>query len=394
MNLRSLFLRHVAQTSDAPMLLEIERGKGVNLFDSAGKSYMDLISGISVSNLGHAHPEVVKAIQEQSVKYAHTLVYGEFVMSPQVQLAEFLSKLLPNTLDVTYFTNSGSEAVEGAVKLAKKYTGRANTISCKNAYHGSSHGAMSLMGSETFKQGYRPLVPGNTIIEFNNYDDLDCIDKNVACVIMEVVQGEAGVILPLSGYLQAVRERCKEVGALLIFDEIQTGLGRTGKMFAFEHYNVVPDILLLAKSLGAGLPLGAFISSREIMKVLSHDPPLGHITTFGGNAICCAAALAALKVVCNKKLYEAEIKAQRFLKALSHPAIEMIRHKGLFMAIQLDSFENVKAVIHQALEQGLIIDWFLFANDCLRLVPPLIISEEEIDLACKKLNLSLSEVYG
>ncbi len=394
MNLRSLFLRHVAQTSDAPMLLEIEKGEGVYLLDASGKSYIDLISGISVSNLGHAHPKVVEAIADQASKYAHTLVYGEFVMSPQVELATYLTGLLPDPLNVVYFTNSGSEAVEGALKLAKKYTGRSNTISCKNAYHGSSSGAMALMGSEEFKQGYRPLIPGNRLIEYNNYEDLEFIDESVACVVMEVVQAEAGVILPLSGYLKAVRQRCDEVGALLVFDEIQTGLGRTGKLFAFEHYNVKPDIILLAKSLGGGLPLGAFIASSEIMGVLSHDPPLGHITTFGGNAICCAAALAAIKVVCDEKLYDVESKTKYFLDSLSHSAIEMVRQKGLFMAIQLDEFKNVKKVIDHALEKGLIIDWFLFADDCLRLAPPLIISEDQIAVACQKINESLSAVYG
>lgn len=383
---RQLFLRHVAQTSDAPMALEIEKAEGMYLYSTDGKKYMDLISGIAVSNLGHRHPNVLKAINEQSEKYLHTLVYGEFVLSPQVKLATLLAELLPENLNCCYFVNSGAEATEGALKLSKRYTGRPNIVAFKNAYHGSTIAAMSLMSDEYFTQAFRPLLPGIRHLNFNNLNDLEQIDNTCACVIVETVRAEGGVEKPNSGYLQALRKRCDETGTLLIFDEIQVGCGRTGSMFAFEQYNVIPDILLLAKGFGGGMPIGTFISSHEIMQVLTHDPVLGHITTFGGHPMSAAAALATMQTL--KDEYSTLIKPipekeKLFLELLSNsPHIKEIRSAGLFMAVELENFDRIMAVIKECIKNGLITDWFLFNSHSLRIAPPLIISEEEIRWAC------------
>ncbi|HNM31693.1 MAG TPA: aspartate aminotransferase family protein, partial [Chitinophagales bacterium] len=331
---RQLFLQNIAQTSDAPLALEIEKGQGVYLYDIFGKQYLDLISGIGVSALGHCHPKIVEAIQGQATKYTHTMVYGEFVQAPQVQLAKTLTDVLPTNLSSVYFTNSGTEATEGAMKLAKRYTGRTEIISCFKSYHGSTQGALSLNGDEYFKSNYRPLLPDTRQIRYNNWEDIALITTQTAAIFLEPVQAEAGVIVPDKDYLLAVRKRCNETKTLLVFDEIQTGCGRTGNLFRFQTENVVPDILLVGKAFGGGLPLAAFISSNSIMQVLQNNPILGHITTFGGNALCCAAGLASLQEIIDQKLYfEVAQKAQLFIELLQHPAIQKINSCGLLMAV-------------------------------------------------------------
>lgn len=380
---RQLFFDNIAQTSPFPLQLQIEKAEGLYLYDEHGKSYMDMIAGISVSCLGHCHPAVVNAVKEQAGQYMHTLVYGEFILSPQVKLASLLSSKLPENLQNIYFLNSGTEATEGAMKLAKKHTGRFEIISCKNAYHGSTQGAAGLMSSETYKRPFRPLLPGINHIRFNNFDDLKSITSHTACVIMEVVQAEAGIITPLNGYLQAVRERCTQTGTLLIFDEIQTGFGKTGKLFAFQKYGVVPDVLLLGKAMGGGMPLAAFISSKKIMSSLMENPVLGHISTFGGHPVNCAAGLATLETILSENLPEQVFdKEELFLQLLKHPAIKQIRNSGIMMAIELDSNESVMKAIQFCLQKGLITDWFLFNDVSLRLCPPLTITNAEIRKAC------------
>ena len=391
---RQLFLQHVAQTSDAPLGLEIEKAEGVYLYDTSGKKYIDLISGIGVSALGHCHPKVVEAIQNQAAKYAHTMVYGEFIQAPQVQLAKYVCDLLPQNLDTVYFTNSGTEATEGAMKLAKRFTQRTEIISCYNSYHGSTQGALSLNGDEYFKSNYRPLLPDTRQIRYNNFEDINLITKKTAAIFLEPVQAEAGVIVPDKSYLQTVRDRCIETGTLLVFDEIQTGCGRTGNLFRFQTENVIPDILLVGKAFGGGLPLAAFISSKEIMQVFQNNPVLGHITTFGGNAICCAAGLASLQEIEQQKLYgSVEKKSALFVELLSHAAIKKINSCGLIMAVYLDNFENLRKVINECLANGLITDWFLFASNCMRIAPPLIITEDEIKDACAIIRNALDKVY-
>lgn len=386
MNLRQLFLRHVAQTNDIPLQLEIERAEGCYLFDPKGEKYLDLISGISVSSLGHCHPEVVKAIKEQADKYLHTLVYGEYVLSPQVQLANLMTNHLPPQLDSVYFVSSGSEATEGAMKLAKRTTGRSKIIACRNAYHGSTQGAASLMSPTDFTQAFHPLLPGIQHIEFNNEADLDKIDCQTACVVIETVQAESGVTLPKDNFLQKLRKKCDYVGALLVFDEIQVGFGRTGSLWAFEKYGVIPDILLLAKAMGGGMPIGAFVASKNLMHELTYDPPLGHITTFGGHPVSCAAGLATLKVLLQENYIEEVYRKEAlFHKLLVHPAIKEVRSAGLLMAVEVADFETMRKIQLKCIEAGLITDWFLFNEKSLRLSPPLIISDEQIQFACETL---------
>jgi len=380
---RELFKQHVAQTSYFPLALEIERAEGCYMYDVSGKKYLDLISGISVSNLGHRHPAVSAAVKNQLDKYMHLMVYGEYVQSPQVQLAKLLSSVLPSALDSVYFVNSGAESVEGALKLAKRYTGRTQLISFKNAYHGSTHGALSVMGDERLKQAFRPLLPDVYHLDFNDVKALENITHKTAAVIVEPVQGEAGVVLPASGFLLKLRERCTEVGAMLIVDEIQTGYGRTGKLFAFEHYGILPDILCLAKGMGGGMPIGAFISSKKIMSSLAENPELGHITTFGGHPVCCAAGLATLQTLISEKLADSvEQKGKLFLERLKHPLIREVRAKGLLIAVEFDSFETNKRIIDACIHSGVIVDWFLFNMKSMRIAPPLIITETEIINAC------------
>ncbi|HPD96463.1 MAG: aspartate aminotransferase family protein [Bacteroidales bacterium] len=387
MGLRQQFLNHVAQTSESPLMLEIEKAEGVFLFGPNNKKYFDLISGVSVSNVGHGNPKVIEAIKNQVDSYTHLMVYGEIVQKPQVELAVKLKSLLPDTLDSTYFVNSGSEAIEGAIKLAKRYTGRSGMVAFINAYHGSSIGALSVMGCEEQKRSYRPLMPGVTHINFNNFDDLSLITEETAGVIIEPIQGEGGIRIAQYDYLQELRKRCNEVGALLIFDEVQTGLGRTGKMFALEHYNVVPDILVLAKALGGGMPLGAFIASKNVMSSFCTDPVLGHITTFGGHPVSCAASLAAIKVLEDEHLIEAvNRKEQIFRKALEgHKLVKEIRSKGLIMAIELGSADKVNAILRLGLERGFLLDYFLFCDSAFRIAPPLTITDEECEVASQLL---------
>jgi len=382
--LRQLFLANNAQTTDFPLLLEFERAEGIYMYDAVGKPYIDLISGIGVSSLGHSNPYVIKAIKEQLDKYMHLMVYGEYVQTPQVRFAEKLISVLPPQLNSVYFVNSGAEAVEGALKLAKRYTGRHNIISCYDSYHGSTNGALSVMGNEEYKQAYRPLLPGVNFIRFNHVEELALITEETACVIIETLQGEAGIRVPDKAYMQALRKRCTETGTLLILDEIQAAFGRTGKLFAFEHFDIVPDILLLAKALGGGMPVGAFISSNQIMGALKENPILGHITTFGGHPVCCAGGLAALEVLLNEKLVEeVEAKEKLFRELLVHPAIKEVRGKGLMLAVELESFDLNKKIIDRCIENGVVVDWFLHCSNSMRIAPPLIITHDEIRKACK-----------
>ncbi len=381
---RQLFLNSVAQTSDSPLMLEIEKAEGIYLYGVNGEKYIDLISGISVSNIGHRNPLVVEAIKTQLDRYMHLMVFGEYVQSPQVLLAEKLKETLPSKLDSVYFVNSGTEATEGALKLAKRYTGRTEIISFKNAYHGSTNGALSLMGDEYFKQAYRPLLPGIKFIEFNQLEGLDIISEKTAAVIVETIQGEAGIRIPTEHYLKALRTKCSETGALLILDEIQAGFGRTGKFWAFEHFGIEPDILLTSKGMGGGMPIGAFIAPKEIMNVLMNDPVLGHITTFGGHPVCCAASLATIEVILNEGLMQGIAhKEKLFHDLLKHPSILQVRSKGLLIAVEFESYEVLKPIIDRAIKKGVITDWFLFCNNSMRIAPPLIITEEEIKEVCR-----------
>jgi len=373
-------------------MIEVVRAEGVFMFGPDGKKYYDLISGVSVSNTGHSHPKVIEAVKKQADSYMHLMVYGEMIQSPQVKYAERLVSVLPPDLDTCYFVNSGSEAVEGALKLAKRYTGRSRIISFKNAYHGSTHGALSIQGSEIFRNAFRPLLPDTFQIDFNDADALEIIDDKTACVIIEPVQGEAGIIQPEDGFLEKIRNRCTKKGALLIFDEIQTGFGRLGHMFAIDRYGIVPDILLLAKALGGGMPLGAFISSNRIMSALVSDPPLGHITTFGGHPVSCAAGLASLNVLTEEKLIEkCSVKSTLFKKELIHPLISEVRGEGLLLAVQLKHPEYVKYIVSKAPDFGLILDYFLFCDNAFRIAPPLVISEVEISDACIQLRKLLDD---
>lgn len=399
--LRELFFQHVAQTSSLPLGINIHRAEGVFLYSreqgEAGiteKRYIDLISGVSVSNVGHAHREVIDAIKEQVEKYSHLMVYGELIQAPQVLHAQLLTSLLPATLNSVYYVNSGSEANEAALKLAKRVTGRRELISCYNAYHGSSHGALSMMSSEEFKNSFRPLLPCVNHIEFNNPATLDRITPETAAVLIEPVQGEGGVRIPGKGFLEALRKKCDETGALLIFDEVQTGFGRTGKMFAFEKYGVVPDILTLAKALGGGMPLGALAASGTLMKAWQSDPVLGHITTFGGHPVSCAAALAALKILLREQwITEVEEKSLRFVKALErHPQVKEIRAAGLLIAVDLKDAQKAKDILYLLLEEGVLTDWFLFQPTSFRIAPPLCISGEEIELAVAAIKRALDRL--
>ena len=392
---REFFLQHQAQTSEFPLALEFERAEGCYLYDTHGKAYLDLISGISVSNLGHGNKHVADAIIKQVNSHMHLMVYGEFIQAPQARLAKKLTSLLPDTLNCVYFVNSGAEATDGALKLAKRVTERSKIVACRKAYHGSTHAALSLNSEEVYKNRFRPLLPDIHFIDFNNTQQLDCIDEKTACFIVEVVASEQGYIPANPEFLETARKRCSENCALLIFDEIQTGFGRTGKMFAFEHYNIAPDILLLGKALGAGMPMGAFISSQRMMNTLAKEPVLGHITTFGGHPVCCSAALAGIEELeQNNYTHEVDAKATLFKQRLIHPAIRQINGKGLMMSMQFDSFEQNKAIIDQCMNDGLIVDWFLFAADSLRITPPLSITRDEIEHACDVLLRNIKLVTG
>ncbi|HRG52398.1 MAG TPA: aspartate aminotransferase family protein [Bacteroidia bacterium] len=381
---RQLFLNHVAQTSETPLALEIERAEGVYLIDHSGKKYIDLISGISVSNVGHRHPRVVQAIQQQLDKYMHLMVYGEYIQTPQVKLASLLTQALPANLNSIYFVNSGAEAIEGAMKLSKRCTGRTEIISFKNAYHGSTHGSLSIMGSEEFKNAFRPLLPDVRQLGFNDFSQLSEITERTACVFVEPIQGEAGAIVPQGDFLKQLSARCKAVGALLVADEIQTGFGRTGKLFGFEHFEFTPDIICIAKGMGGGMPIGAFVSSKELMHSLTNNPILGHITTFGGHPVCCAASIAVIEVLKDENLIVTVAKKEELIRALLiHPKIKSINGKGLLLAVEFESFEQNKKIIDKCIEAGVITDWFLFNSHSMRIAPPLTITEEEIKVACE-----------
>jgi acetylornithine/succinyldiaminopimelate/putrescine aminotransferase len=393
MNIRSQFLNHLAQTSDAPLALDIVKAHGNYLYDRAGKAYLDLIGGISVCNVGHTHPKVVAAIQKQAADYLHVMVYGELIQSPQVDYASQLAHLLPDPLNAVYFTNSGSEATEGAIKLARRVTSKTEIVAAHKSYHGSTLGALSVMGDEYWRNAFRPLLPGVWHHDYNSDAFLNAINNNTACVIIESIQAESGVCMPNKAWIQSIRKKCSELGALLIVDEIQTGFGRTGKMWGFEHSEIIPDIVLLGKALGGGMPLGAFVAAKEHMQQLSNNPVLGHITTFGGHPVSCAAGIAALEVLLEEKLIEQiEEKSNLFLKELQHEKIKQVRAKGLLIAIELESSEFVLASIQGCLENNLFSDWFLFAPYCIRIAPPLTITIEEIMLACTNIKQVLSSL--
>jgi acetylornithine/N-succinyldiaminopimelate aminotransferase len=381
MNQRELFLRHLAQTSPAPLALEIVQADCCTLYDASGKEYIDLIGGISVANTGHRHPDVIAAIQKQLDAYLHIMVYGEFVEAPQVQYAQLLTAHLPASLNSVYFTNSGSEAVEGAMKLAKRVTGRTQIIGFNQSYHGSTQGALSVMGDEYWRNAFRPLLPDVLHLPYNSFESLDCITEQTACVIAETVQAEAGIIVPSMQWMQALRKKCSDTGALLVLDEIQAGFGRTGKLWGFEHFNIVPDILLLGKALGGGMPLGAFIANRQLMDTFTKNPVLGHITTFGGHPVCCAAGMAAMKVL-PAMIETVAAKEKLFQSLLQHNRIKAFRSFGLWMAVEFDSFETNKKIIDACIAAGVLTDWFLFAPNCLRISPPLMIGERQIERAC------------
>jgi acetylornithine/N-succinyldiaminopimelate aminotransferase len=386
------FLKYVAQTSPSPDGFEVSRGEGIYLFDQAGKKYFDCNSGIAVSSFGHNHPVIRKAIIDQLDKHLHTMVYGEHIQDSQVMLAEKIAQVLPTGLDCTYFVNSGAEAVEGALKLAKKYTGRYEIIACHNAYHGSTTAGDSLRSDLMHTAGSRPLLPGIKFIDFNSFDDINLISDQTAAVILEPIQGEAGVILPVKNYLTEIKKKCEAAGALMILDEIQTGMGRTGTMFAFEHENVQPDILLLAKAFGGGLPLGAFIASKKIMNTLAINPPLGHMTTFGGHPLCCAASLAAFSILEKDKLAEKANQLEYIFKEKlsNHPAVKEVRGRGLMLAVELHDPSQLPPAVQRCKENGLLLDWFLFNDRSIRLYPPLITNEEEVNLMIDKIIKSIS----
>jgi acetylornithine/N-succinyldiaminopimelate aminotransferase len=389
-NNRQYFLQHLAQTSDKPIGIEMASAKGVHIFDVNGKSFTDMIAGFSVCNIGHSHPDVIKAIQAQTEKYMHVIVYGEFIQAPQVQYAKYLTSFLPEALQSVYFTNSGAEATEGAMKLAKRVTGRTKIVSFKGAYHGSTQGALSVMGDEYFKNAFRPLLPNILQLRYNHFEDIDLIDHTVAAVFVELVQAETGVTPANKEWILALRKKCDALCILLIVDEIQSGFGRTGSLFAYEQYEIIPDVLLLGKALGGGLPLGAFIASTKMMSALTENPVLGHITTFGGNPVACAAGNAALEVLTNSGWIGGVAEKENYLiENLIHPAIKHRNHKGLWMSLQFESEAFTKKVAAACIENGIITDWFLFAEDRIRIAPPLCITMDELKMAVEKIIESI-----
>ena len=395
LNNRQLFFHHLAQTSDQPIGIEVSSAKDVYIYDTEGKAYLDMISGFSVCNIGHSHPAVIKAIQTQAAQYMHVIVYGEFIQSPQVQYAKALTSVLPENLQSVYFTNSGAEAVEGAMKLAKRVTKRTKMISFQGGYHGSTQGALSMMGDEYFKNAYRPLLPEVLQLRYNNFEDLNLIDHTVACVLVELIQAETGVTPANKDWIIALKEKCESLCVVLIVDEIQSGFGRTGTLFAFEQYQIKPDILLLGKALGGGLPLGAFIANAKMMGALTHHPVLGHITTFGGNPVCCAAGNAALQVLQQSNWMQEVAAKEQFLKEqLVHDSILKRSHKGLWMSLQFSSASLAKKVAARCVANGIITDWFLFAEDKIRIAPPLSITMEVLSEAVYKIKLSIDEAVA
>ncbi len=390
---RQLFFQHVGQTSQNPMALEIEKAEGIYLYDTKGKRYIDLVSGVSVSNVGHRHPKIVNAVKEQLDKYMHLMVYGEYIQSPQVKYAELLTSKLPKKLNSVYFVNSGSEAIEGALKLSKRYTGKSEIIAFKNAYHGGTHGALSLMNDENLTQAFRPLVPGISFLDFNNIEQLNNINEKTAAVVIEAIQAEGGILPANYNFMQTLRKRCDETKTLLIIDEIQTGFGRTGKLFAFQHYDIIPDIICTAKGMGGGMPVGAFVADKTIMNSLTYNPALGHITTFGGHPVSVSGALASLEIISENNLSEeANRKGKMYIDALKdHPKVKSVRGNGLFLAFELEGEGSVEKMINKGVELGFISDAFLFDNKRFRIAPPLTITDDEIkesiDLVIKALNI-------
>ncbi|MEP7163965.1 MAG: aspartate aminotransferase family protein [Ferruginibacter sp.] len=390
---RQLFLNHVGQTSEAPLCLNIVKAEGTRMWDVDGKEYIDLIAGISVCNVGHRHPAVIDAIKKQLDAYLHIMVYGELLENPQIAYAKMLADHLPASLNAVFYTASGSEATEGAMKLAKRFTGRTQIISFKNSYHGSTQGALSIMGSEYWQQAFRPLLPGILQLDYNDLETLENITEQTACVVAETIQAEAAVNLPQNNWLQALRKRCTDTGTLLVLDEIQCGFGRNGTLWAFQQFDIVPDILLLGKALGGGMPLGAFVADKKIMDSFTHDPVLGHINTFGGHPVSCAAGLAAFKVLLDENMIDAvKDKEQLFRSLLRHPHIKNINSAGLMIAVEFDDFVTNKKVIDALIDRAVFTDWFLFAPNALRIAPPLNISNEDIALSCKKIIEVLNEV--
>jgi acetylornithine/succinyldiaminopimelate/putrescine aminotransferase len=389
---RRLFLRHVAQTSPDPLGLEIGKAEGVYLYDTSGKAYLDLIGGISVANTGHRHPAVVQAIRDQSDRYLHVMVYGELIQSPQVQYASLLAAHLPPSLNTVYFTNSGAEATEGAMKLAKRVTGRTEIVAFHRSYHGSTQGALSIMGDEYWRNAFRPLLPGILHEEYNSAAALNAIGASTACVFAETVQAESGVHAPDPEWLQRLRDKCRDTGALLVLDEIQVGFGRTGTLWGFERFGVVPDILLLGKALGGGLPMGAFVADQSLMSALTERPVLGHITTFGGHPLCCAAGMASMEVLLQRGWIDEVVKKEQLFRGLLvHPAIRAVRSCGLLIAVEFGNFDQNKRIIDACIRKGVLTDWFLFAPECLRIAPPLMITEDQIRSACEIILSAISE---
>lgn len=392
MNQRQLFLQHVAQTSPEPIALEIVKAEGIYQYGASGKKYIDLISGFSVANIGHSHPAVIEAVQKQAAAYMHLIVYGEFIQAPQVSYATLLAQHLPATLNNIYFTNSGTEATEGALKLAKRVTGRSKIIACNKSYHGSTQGALSLMGDEYYRNAFRPLLPDIHHYNYNSAELIDAIDQNTACVILETVQAESGINKPNAEWLQAIREKCNKHCTLLILDEIQCGFGRTGSLWAFKQFSIVPDILLLGKGLGGGMPLGAFITEKKLMQLFTHDPVLGHITTFGGHPVSCAAGKAALNVLLSESYIDTIAAKEKIIKKhFSNSVAYQCRTAGLWASLIFKDHETNKRIVHACIHQGIITDWFLFAPEGLRISPPLCITEDELEAVCRKLLAIIDE---
>lgn len=392
--IREQFFSLLGQTSPSPLGVEIHKAEGVFLLSATGKRYLDLISGVSVSHVGHARPEVIRAIEEQARNHLHLMVYGEVIQSPQVLYAALLTEHLPEPLNSVYFVNSGSEANEAAMKLAKRITGRPGMVCFRNAYHGSTHGALSMMGNETYRSAFRPLLPGVTALRFNNVEDLQYIDEKTACVLVEPIQAEAGIRLPESGFLKALKERCNRMGSLLIFDEIQTGFGRVGKLFAMQKYGVIPDMVTLAKALGGGMPLGALVCNKQLMDAWQSAPTLGHITTFGGHPVSCAAGCAAFQVLLKEGWTEEAAEKGEFLKkSLSvHPAVCEVRGEGLLLAVELGNAKSVQKIIRLLLEEGAMADGFLYCDTAFRIAPPLCIDKEELKWAVKLVLAALGKL--
>jgi acetylornithine/succinyldiaminopimelate/putrescine aminotransferase len=390
---RQIFLNHIGQTSPDPLALEIVRASGSKLYDVNGKEYIDLIGGVSVCNIGHGNKKVIDAIKKQAEDFMHVMVNGELVLSPQTAYAKLLTDHLPPSLNSVFFTASGTEATEGAMKLAKRFTGRTQIAAFKNSYHGSTQGSLSILGDEYWRNAFRPLLPDILHFNYNSFEDLDLISTQTACVIAETIQAEAGVILPDKKWIQALRKKCTDTGTLLVLDEIQCGFGRNGTLWAFEQFDVIPDILLLGKALGGGMPLGAFIADKKIMNSFTNNPVLGHINTFGGHPVCCAAGKAAMEFLLEEKIVESVFKKEQlFLQSLHSSKIKSIRSRGLMFALEFESFEENKKVIDTLIENGVFTDWFLFASQCLRLVPPLTISNEEIKESCHIINRIVTEL--